>query len=305
MATDTPLLTRVRVAAAAVETTTGTAATVGASQGVFNIFDPKMTPAIPATQRQGQGSLTKLNPIPGARSGKMTFKTEIYNAASAPQWLSVLLAGCGFAVNTGVWGPVTGNATTITLGFYQAGRFKSICGAQGNFKITGEYGKPAMIEWEFTGKWVAPSSVAMIAPTFPTVQPPRFAGAVITYATVAYKQSKLEFDMGNVVSPRQDVSDVTGYHSFIITDRNPVFKVDPEALPLGTQDWYAAHLAETGIAFSCQIGTVANNIITIAAAALQLLNPPQDGDRAGILTDELEFQATSPTPDGELTITAS
>lgn len=306
MATDAPILSRVRVLAAAVETTTGTPASLSGTTAVFNVFDPKLDYQIPPSERQAQGSITALNPIPGARMGKCTFKTEIYNASSPPQWLSVLLVGCGFqALSGNIYSPQTGAATTITLGLYQAGRLKQLAGAQGNFKITGEYGKPVIIEWEFTGKWVAPTSTAIIAPTYPTVQPPRFAGATVTYASTAYKQSKLEFDMGNVVSPRQDISDASGYHSFIVTARKPVLKVDPEALLLSTQDFYAGHIAETSYAFSCAIGTVSNNIITIAAGALQLLNPPQDGDRAGILTDDLEFLCTSTTADGELTITGS
>lgn len=307
MATDHPLLTRVRVGAVKTETTTGTAISLAGADGALNFFDPKIAATIPPTERQAQGSLTSLAPIPGARMGKFTAKTELYNAASAPLWLSTMLLACGCQVSSGgVYSPLTGAVNTITAGLYQDGTtLKSIAGAQGNLKMSGVYGKPVELDWEFSGVWQPPSSTAIIAPTYPSALPPRFAGATITVGAVAYRISKFDFDFGNTVVMREDVSNVAGYHSAFITGRKPVIKIDPESVPLTTEDWYAAHLAGTTMAFSCAVGSGSNGIITIAAANLQLLNAPQDGDRNGLRTDDLEFLCTSTTADGEFTITPS
>lgn len=306
MATDTVLVTRKRVMAAAVETTTGTAVAVGATQGVFNVFDHKLDATIPPTERQAQASMSALVPIPGARMGKYIYKTELYNAASAPPWLSVLLLSCGCQVSTGVYSPLTSAATTSTQTLYQDGsRQKVLTGCQGNAKFIGEYGKPVMAEWDFMGKWVAPATTSIIAPTYPTVIPPRFAGATLTVGGTAYRLGKFEFDLGNKVVMRQDVTDVTGYRAAFITERKPIIKIPVEALPFGTQDWYAAHLAMTTYAFSMAIGTGTNGILTLAATNLQLLNPPQDEDRDGLLLDSLEFLCTTSTADAEWTLTPS
>ena len=63
--------------------------------------------------------------------------------------------------------PVTASNVTATLGAYLAGRFKSISGAMGKFTLNAENGKPGLFDWEFDGCWIAPSSVALIAPAYP------------------------------------------------------------------------------------------------------------------------------------------
>lgn len=305
MATDGVILVRNRVFAANTETTTGTPIALTGADGVFNVFGPDFKSEIPASERMGQGSLTRLAPIPGARMGKFSFKTEVYNSATTPMTFSRLLLACGFQVSAGVYTPITAMLNTLTLGMYQgdSSRFKSIAGAMGNFKIVGETGKPAMFEWEFTGKHIAPATATKIAPTYPTTIPARVAGITLSIGGVTtYRAGKFELDMGNKVVMRQDITDVTGYRAATITDRKPVFKIPFESLPISSHDFFADHLASTTAALSIVIGAGTNNTVTISATNLQLINPPQDEDRDGINLDSLEYVCTSTTPDSELSI---
>lgn len=307
MATDGAILVRDRVVAAAIETTTGTAATLAGADGAMNWYDAKISADIPATDRQQAGTLTAPPAVPGARTGKLSGRTEVYNAATAPLSFSRLLLACGFAASTGVYTPLTGSQTTLTLGVCEgsSARLKTALGCMGNVKISGEYGKPSYFNWDFMGKWAATQTVTKLVPTLPTTVPARTAGITLTIGGVSYKIGKYELDMGNKCILRQDVTDVTGYHSAYITDRKPLFKVPVEALPFGTIDWWANHLAGTTAALNLVIGSGTNGTVTIAAPAMQHYEPPQDEDRDGTMLDSLNFLLTSTTADGELSITLS
>lgn len=306
MSVNTALPVRVRRSAAKIETTTGTPITLTTGDAGFIIYDAKISRSNSPTQRPKEGSSSNLAPVAGAEQGKFSFKTHVYNAASAPQWLTVLLLGCGVQVSSGgVYSPLTGPSTTLTIGHNQNGTLKRISGAMGNVKFTGEAGKQMIAEWEFEGLWQPPTTAAILVPTDSGAQPPRFANSAITVATVPYPISKFEFDFGNKIVMRQDPADPTGFRAAFIADRVPMIKLDPEAVALGTQDWHAAQAAGTTYAFSAAIGSVSNNILTFAAPAIALNNPPQDGDRNQIRVDELEFLCTSTTDDAEWSITPS
>ena len=306
MSVNTAIPVRRRRTAAKVETSTGSPIALTTGDCGFNMYDPKIVRSNSPTQRQKEGSSSNLPPVVGAEQGKFTGRTHVYNAVSPPQWLSVLLLGCGLqSLSGGVYAPLTGPSTTLTVGHNQAGTLKSISGAMGNAKFSAESGKVMTVEWEFDGLWQPPSATAILVPTDTNIQTPRFAGATITVGGVPYPVGKFEFDLGNKLVMRLDAANSTGYRAAFIADRVPMIKIDPESVPLATEDWHAAQAAGTTFAFVCTIGTGSNNQITFAAPALALNSPPQDGEREGIRTDELEFLCTSTTDDAEYTITAA
>ena len=311
MAIDTPLVTRQRIFAAVAETTTGTPMTLNSASGAFNCFNPKMTPSIKMNEREGQSAFSRLPGVPGARSGKFTGRTEVYGSGTAGTpagWMLTLLAACGFNNGAGgVMTPYTANPAqpTLTIGMFEAGRLRSISGACGTAVLKGKAGDPMTIDWTFDGVWQPPTSTALITPTYPTLLPPRFAGATVTVGATPYRIDTVEINLGVKVTLREDANNIAGYHAAYVVDRMPTIKIDPEALPLSTQDWYAAQLAGTLTSFSCAVGITAGNIVTIAAPNIQLNAAPDNGDRNGIMTDQLEFLCTrnSSAGDDELTIT--
>jgi hypothetical protein len=295
MAIDQALLTRQRVLAAKIETTTGTPETLANVDGVINVFDAKMDATIPPNERegQGQGALSWLFPVPGARQGKCSFKSEMVGSGTPgtdPLWLSVLLATCGFQKTTGVWYPQTGCPTTATLGLYQSGRLLCTSGAMGKVTFECQAGNPVMGTYEYEGVWQPPTSQALLAPAYPLVVPPRFATATFTVGGHTYRIGKLTLTIDNTVTMREDASDISGYHAAAITNRKITIKVSPEALPLSTQDWFAAHLADTNAgAIDFTLGSVSGNQIEFHAPNVYLMNPPQLEDGNGIYRDALEF----------------
>jgi hypothetical protein len=99
-----------------------------------------------------------------------------------------------------------------------------------------------------------------------------------------------------------NASDRSGYISAIVTDRAPVITANPESVLVATQDRDAIWLTSSPQAFSMRIGATGNSI-TIAAPAAQIENK-QQGDRNGIMADDLTFLCTAGSAvDTELTIT--
>lgn len=291
MPVDAPLLRRRSIFGAKTEATTGTAESLTAAEAAFNFFNASIKPDIPFNRREGQGSSIDTIPgIPGPRGAKISCQTEIYGAASVPAW-GLLLQACGFTLSSRTYTITSANIndTTLTMGHWIAGRFYSAFGCKLNWKLSGRSGGVAMSTWEGTGIWAAPTSVALPTPTYPTTLPPRVASCVLTIGAAAYKISNFDFDLGNEIVYRESIATPSGYFAAAITNRNPTFKVDPEALALGTKDWAADYIASTEAALSLQIGAVTDNIITITMPKLQLVEAPDVDERTGIMTDMLTF----------------
>ena len=306
-----PLLRRRSVFAAKVEGTIGTAESLSGTEGAFNAREFSIQPNIALTRREGQGGFNYLAGIPEGMMGTCTVTMDLwYDGTTVPAWASVLLPACGWVASSLVFSPKTegpgSNVKTLTIGHYKDGKLALLSGAMGTFKIVAPTGKVAYIEFTFTGKYSTnETDTALISPTYPTTLPLRVAAGALTWNSVALCTANVEVDAGNNVIMREcmNASDRSGYISAVITDRAPVITADPESVLVATQDRDAKWLTSTPEAFSMQIGASGSSI-TIAAPKAQLENK-QQGDRNGLMTDDLTWLATAngSTPDTELTIT--
>ena len=298
----TALLTRQSVLQAKAEASAGVAETLANANGLFNIFEAKIDPTIPAQEREGQGTLSPLAPVAGPRMGKATFKSELVGSgtpATDPYWATVFLTACGMPITSHVAKPLTGSAGTVTIGHVRAGRLFEIAGAMGKWTLNAETGKPALFDWEFDGVWQPPTTVTMPAPAYPTVIPPRVAACTFTIGGTTYVVPKVEIAADNTLYMREDTTNVSGYAAACITQRKITVKVAPEALALGTKDWFADYLASNGAAFNLVIGSTSGNTFTLAAPNIVLMNPPGYEDRSGLYADSLEFLAVRNSSGGD------
>ena len=304
-----PLLRRKAVFAAAIEGTIGTAESLDGTDGVFNARDFSLQPNIAMTRREGQGGFNYLTSIPEGMTGICTIVHDLtYNGTDIPTWASVLLPACGWVDATGTFSPKSegpgSNVKTLTIGHYKDGKRSLLSGAMGTFKIVCPTGKVAYIEFTFTGKYSSnETDTAIIAPTYPTVSPLRFAAGALTWNSVALCTSNVEVDAGNSVIMRECVNatDRSGYVSALVTNRAPVITADPESVLVATQDRDSLWLTPTAQAFSMQIGA-SGSAITIAAPKAQLENK-QQGNRNDMMTDDLTWLCTQgSSADTELTI---
>jgi hypothetical protein len=311
MAVEAPLLSRQRIFAAKVETTTGTAIALAAADALFNVYDPELKPDIEMTERPGQSALSPLPSVQGAIAATYTFKTDLTGqGASSPTDSSAatLWPACGFSKAGGVLTVQTGSSSyqSLTMGHYNDGRFFSMCGAVGKVKLPFRPGQIVRPEWEFKGAWVAPTDVALITPTYPTIIPPRFASATVTLGGANYKFSELDIEIENELTMREDATKASGIHSFCITNRRIKVTLDPEAALFATKDFYADWAAGTQAALAITLGSVTHNTVSIAMPKLQVTKC-ELGDRNGILVDKLEMQSNrnAAAGDDEMVITFS
>jgi hypothetical protein len=302
-----PLIKRRRVLAAKIETTAGTAESLTSSEAGFNVYDVEINADIPMYERKAEGSLSMLPAVPGARSGSIKFSIDAYGSGTggtSPTWALTLLKGCGMTESSGTFSLTSTAASmkTLTLGVYEDGLFKSLAGAMGNFTVDGEDGKPLKVTFEYTGVWQAPTDVSLIAPTYATTVPPRFAGAAFTIGGTSPILSKFNLKSGNVVTLREDITKTAGYIAAVITDRKFEGNIDPEAKLVASSDVFGNWIAGTEAALSCAVGS-GGNAITIAAPAIQYMKITE-GDRNGIQTHGLDFMCmqNGATPDTEVTI---
>lgn len=311
MATAQPLLTRQRVLAAKAEATAGVAVALDAGDAKFNIFDHSLVPNIDMNIREGQSALSRLPSKQSRRAGELTFENELHGSgvvATPPDWANAFLLACGFKKAASVFTPETGSPTaqTLTIGMFEDGRFRSISGAMGNLVMRFRSGDPVRLAWTFSGVWEDPTDTAIIAPTYPTILPPRFASATLDIEGRSYKISTLEINLNNEVVMREDATTPSGLCAAVIVNRGVTFTVDPESELLAAQDWFTEWNNETEVALQVIVGSVADNTMTIDIPKAQVHNV-QPADRDGIMTDALEFQANrdDAAGDDEISITFS
>ena len=304
-----PLLKRKRVLAAKIETTIGTAEALTAAEAAFNVYEPMIQGTIAMVQREGQGGFNMLPSLTEGHIGVATFRTmlEWDGTSTEPSWADTFFPACGWVKSTNTFTPRTEahgtNVKTLTIGCYVDGVFKSIAGAMGTFVVTLPTGKPGYIDWTFTGVWQAPSDVAIITPTYPTVKGLRFAGGLAEWNDVNLCVSQATVDAGNEVIMRECPTTEAGYISALVTNRVPRITVDPEAVTVAAQDRWAAWLASTEYALELDVGGPTNSQLEFNAPKAQIINQ-QEADRNRLVTDTLEFQCNKngATHDEELSI---
>jgi hypothetical protein len=290
------LLKKVRAFAAKVEATPGTAEALTSAEGAYNVYNLMIQPQIDVSTREGQGGFGRIPSVPGARRGIATFRTDAgYTGSAIPTWASVLLPACGVVASSTTFTPrseIPGtNVKTLTIGGYINGKFKSICGAVGNARFVMVAGQPIYIDWTFTGIYVAESDATLITPTYPTTLTPlRFAGGATSWNSATICLQQANFDIGNVVTGRECTTPVAAYDSFVVTDRVPKVTGNPESKLVATRDVYSQFINMTEAALSFTIDGPGNSTLVISAPKAQIVNGPQEGERNGIVTDEIEWQ---------------
>lgn len=302
-----PLAVRKRVVGAKTEGTPGTAESITTAEGTMRLFEPKISYDIPYIGMPQQGSSSEGQGETGARSGRFTAFSYLHGKGSSgvPAYVTALMLSCGCVNTDGVITPVTGVGGTSTIRLYQDGRVKGIAGAVGNFKIGSTGGGPARIDWDFLGKYQAPASTSLLAPTYAGARPPRTAGATITIGGSTYKLGAWEFDAGVKPVLIEDEGDATFFAYAYAATREPVFTCKLMSVLHSTHDFYADLLASTQVAISIAIGADANNTMTLAMPKAQLMNPPADEEDKGYLVDALTFKpcANSSAGDNEWSLT--
>lgn len=306
------LITRRSVFAAKTESTIGTAVALLAADAAFNAMEFDIQRNVTMTRREGQGGFNSLTSVPEILSGTATIKHNItYDGSAIPAWASVLLPACGWVEDDGVFSPISrgpggvGLPKTITIGQFVDGKLRRLSGCMGTFVITAPTGKVAEIAFTFQGKYFEnETDTALLAPTYPTAAPLRFADGMLTWGGANICTSQVTIDAGNTVILRECVEsgNRTGIKSALVTNRAPIITGDPEAVLVATVNREQQWIDMTTGVLSATLKGPDDSTVVIAAPAAQIENK-QKGDRNGLVTDDITWLCTEgATPDSELTI---
>ena len=308
------LLKRKRVLAAAIESTIGTPEVVDASDAAFNIYNAMIQPQIEFEEREANGSFDYLPSIAAGQIGVATFRTylEWDGTATEPSWADTFFPACGFVKSGQVYTPRTEapgtNVKTLTIALYEDGVRKAIAGAMGTAVVTLPTGKMGYIDWTFTGVWQPVTDATILAPTYPTDRPMRFAGGLAEWNNFNLCVESAVIDFGGAVEMRECPTTEAGYLSAIMTNRKMTVKVNPEATTVAAQDRWGSFLASTELALEIDVagpaGGSSDAVLSFDAPKAQIMNI-QEGDRKSLVTDEIDFQLNrnGSTVDQALSIT--
>lgn len=278
--------------AVALESTSGTAATVAAADFNIRIMEPSFEPEIESfIMNFASGRHSKSAAIMGKRKGRAKFKVPMRTGATAgaAPLMGKLWKACGqletlVAVTSAAYTPLAtndeGNNVTATIVMYltpTSGNsvLLTLKGAMGNCVVSmDELGQPLIAEFDFLGAFTGITDAATIALTSPdTDVPPGTIASAITSATIAQRIAKFKLDFGNTVELDFDPAQTTGFAAAYIASREPKIMIDPRAELVATDSQYTRWSAGTEAAFS--FATPVNGAslkYTITAPKFQILN---------------------------------
>lgn len=282
--------------------------TAGTSNIEVMAYDLKMAPDTEFIARRPGGSFLG-NTAPGVlgmRTGTCSFRSEMRGTGSDTMdpGIANLLLGCGFAASSQTYTLSSSLATqkSLTLIAWEDGKKKILSGCMGNLKLSGEVGKTIDCNFEFKGNWAAPTDENMPTVTPNAQLPPILKAGTFTIGGTQLQISKFELDLGNAVEYRSDVNAATGNAHAIITDRDVVVSMDPEAQLVATYDFYGAWLAGTEASLSLVFTSPGADKFTLTLPKLQY-KEIQPGDRGGLFIYDINAQANaSAAGDDELSL---
>ena len=298
---------RKKYVAVKIENTAGTAESLSDSDFALLAFDPQINQNTSFTSRTPAGmGPGQLKGVPEERMGTASFQIEVKGSGTAgtlPKWAEQALIASGFKDDgTGVLNPIIALADQkpATIGIYEDGLLKKLRGAMANATIEGEFGKRALISFEFSGIWVAPSDMGTEpAPTLPSESPLRVAAATFNIASAAKKISNFSLDLGNDIQMRPSVADESGLAHAYLADRAPTISFDPEADLVANDDVFGDWIGGTEAALSINLGSTSGNQVGISGDRLQYIDP-QETTRQGMIAHEMSAQLNAASGNDEI-----
>lgn len=305
-----PKLIRKYALLAKVETTYGQDANPQPINVVL-VENVRLTPNIDRISRANVAlpDLDKLPSLIGRTYWTVSFDCEVRgsggNATDPPDW-APLVQACSFSQTVGAdnvtFAPVSTNQKSVTIYVYLDGLLHKLVGCVGNFTITGEVGQPARFSFEFRGKMSAlPSDASNPTVTYQNIKPALCLGAGFEWGSYNLPVARFTLDLNNTLAPRQDLRETYGYLGFFVSDRNPEGGFDPEVQALSTFNAWDDLFNRDAVELEITLGSGAGNQVIIDAPSCRIFNLGY-GDRDGILTYDLRFEASRTTGDDSFTI---
>lgn len=216
-----------------------------------------------------------------------------------------LLRACGLketvVANTSVtYTPVSAAYESASQYYNRDGVNNILLGSRGS--VTLDMTPTQIPRWRFTFKGLigTVADVALpVADYSGYIKPVEIskANTTISLHGLALIAERFSFDLGNQVEARL----LVGYEGIEIVDRQATGSVVAEAVALAQKNWISIARAETTGALSLTHGTIAGNIMTMTAPAVQI-GRPTEGNTQKIVNNTLPLMFTPNTGNDEFSI---
>lgn len=272
-------------------------------------YDLKFKEDVKPVRRLAQvASLSRLPSVQGARFAQLDFKVEIKGSGTpgtAPR-IGAILRASSFAQtsvsNTSVtYLPTSALQESVTVYFLIDGRQHIMTGCVGDVKMRFPAGEFPYLEVTLMGRYAAPTLVALTTPTLESTTPPVCKSVSFSYnsrTTLVLKEILIE--MNNVVATRVSISDPNAIAGFLVTGRDPIVTIDPEAIIETSYDFRGDAMTNQR-ALSWAVGSASGNILTLS---IPKYNPyfPEYEDRDEILVEKIKGEATQNSGNDEVSL---
>ncbi len=226
-------------------------------------------------------------------------------AGTAPAY-GTLLRMCGMSevVSAGIdvaYQPVSSNHEAGTIYFNMDGVNHVMLGARGTFTLDIKPKEIPRLKFTFTGLLGTIADAALPAVTltgFKTPVPVSKANTTFSLHGYAGACEGVSFDLAASIEPRMLIN----HESIQYTDRAMTGSAMLEAASLATVDWFAIAQAHTKGALSLVHGTVAGNIVSFDAPAVQIGRPTL-GETQKIVNNTLPLMFLPDLGNDEIKIT--
>lgn len=229
-------------------------------------------------------------------------------SAATPPAYRPMMRACGLAgaANGALsydFNPVSANFEAVTLYVYMDTVLHRLTGARGTVQLVLTAGEVPVYRFRFLGFYNTPTDVTPGAAAFSGFQVPVGVrdSAVPTMTLHAITKTaapirSLTVDLGNNLVYRP----LIGSTAALITDRDVSGSIEMEAVPVATKDWWTLIRQATLAALSVTVGTVATNIVEVAASRVQL-GEPQYGESDGVVMLTMALRFLPNTGNDEIT----
>jgi len=178
---------------------------------------------------------------------------------------------------------------SVTFYFYTGNKLHIVKGAKGTVKLSLAAGQFGKLSFEFKGLYVPITDVSLPGSiTFLNTKPPIFVSTNTFVGPFGPVFSKLDADLGNKLSRREDANSTTGVKGFLVTDRDSNMSIDPESVAEGTHPiWADLAGGVSRLIAAGPIGTQTGNKMLLNFNGVS--KGVAYGDRSGIRTQSIDY----------------
>jgi hypothetical protein len=187
--------------------------------------------------------------------------------------------------------PASSSISSLTFYIYIDGVVYKAFGGRGTVKLSLTSGGVGKLSFDFKAMFGSKSDAAVPTPTYDSTRPPVFKSAVMLINRLAAAINSFNLDNGNTTAQADNPNAAEGFDPAEITGRDITGSVDPKETLIATRDIMTDLRAGTKRIIHARYGATTGNKVGITIPQA-LYNDEDSGDREGIATVNVPFQAT-------------